>query len=370
MISEYPNRELIKNRTCLLLVVFTAIGMFAGCNRRKNVNEETVEQIVLPVTATRVVRGKIEKYLTYTGNVDAAKRVEIAPLGPGRIISIPVEEGTRVKKGQVLVSMDDMPVAAVKTGLDLAAKNLERTKALHAKGSMTDVQLDAAVSQYAQAKSAYEQVVSNVELTAPFSGIIIGKYYNNGEVYSSMKPGPQGLGSIVSLARLDKMKIEVEVPEQDFVLITRGLPVVITVDALREQSFSGSVSKVSPALDMRSRTATVPIEIDNKEKLIRPGMFTRVRIVTEEKDGVLKVPTKAVVVRNDSAFVFRVPEGTVPYDAKPEQVPVTMGMSNADYTEISDERIHESDLVLSENNVSLTGNTAIKVTGIVQSEGK
>ncbi|MBN1756902.1 MAG: efflux RND transporter periplasmic adaptor subunit [Chitinispirillaceae bacterium] len=370
MKSECSGNDLLMRNFTIGTAIIATVLFFSGCNKKESAAQEGIDQIVLPVTATGVVEGNIERYLIYTGNVDAARRVEIAPLAPGRIVRILVDEGSHVNRGQVLVKMDDMAVAAVKTGLELAQKNLERTRALQAKGSMTDVQLDGAVSGYAQAKSAYERVVSDIELTAPFSGLIIGKYYNDGEVYSSMKPGPSGLGSILSLARLDKMKIEVKVPEQDFVQIRQGAPVVITVDALQDKTFNGAVSRVSPALDMRSRTATVTVEINNDEKLIRPGMFTRVRIITEEKNDVLKVPTKAVVVRNDSAFVFRVPEGKVPYAAKPERVAVTTGMNNADYTEITGGQLKASDLVISENNVSLTGETAIKVTSIVDSEGK
>jgi membrane fusion protein, multidrug efflux system len=370
MKSDCPKQGLSGNALNLIVAAMTLTTLFAGCDKKEEVNQEVIDQIVLPVTATKVVKGNIEKFLTYTGNVDAAKRVEIAPLAPGRIKQILVDEGSRVKKGQILVRMDDMAIASVKTGMEMAGKNLERTRALHAKGSMTDVQLEAAVSGYAQAKAAYEQVATNIELTAPFSGIIIGKYYNNGEVYSSMKPGPLGLGSILSLARLDKMKVEVKVPEQDFEKIKTGAPVEITVDALQDGTFEGTVSKISPALDMRSRTATVTIEIGNGDRRIRPGMFTRVRVITEEKNDVLRVPTQAVVMRNDSAFVFRVVKGEVPYAAKPEPVAVILGMDNDNFTEIREGTIHENDLILSENNVSLTKETAIKVTKIIDSEGK
>lgn len=369
MKSNDTKRGLSCNVVKLMAATVTLTMLFAGCNKKQEASEEVIDQIVLPVTAITVVKGTIEKFLTYTGNVDAAKRVEIAPLAPGRIIKILVDEGSRVRKGQLLVKMDDIAIASVRTGMEMAGKNLERTRALHAKGSMTDVQLEAAVSGYAQAKAAYEQVASNIELKAPFSGMIIGKYYNDGEVYSSMKPGPLGLGSILSLARLDKMKIEVKVPEQDFVQIKTGAPVVITVDALQGKTFEGAVSKISPALDMRSRTAKVTIEIENRDRQIRPGMFTRVRVITEEKNAVLKVPTQAVVMRNDSSFVFRVVKGEVPYSAKPEPVAVGLGMANADFTEILEGSINENDLILFENNVSLTKETAIKVTKIVDSEG-
>jgi multidrug resistance efflux pump len=72
---------------------------------------------------------------------------------------------------------------------------------------------------------------------APFAGTIIGKYYNDGEIYSAMKPGPEGLGAILSLAKLNRMKIEVNVPEMDFVRISEGIPAVVSVDALGTRKF-------------------------------------------------------------------------------------------------------------------------------------
>jgi RND family efflux transporter MFP subunit len=370
MVPSLPRGFFTLGRTLALAASAVSVVLCAGCARKDTGGQEVVERIVLPVTATKVTSGRIERFLSYTGNVDAAKRVEIAPLAPGRIVRILVDEGSVVKKGQVLVKMDDLAVASVKAMYEAAKKNLERMKVLHDRGSMTDVQLEGAQSGYDQAKAAYDQVLSGIELIAPFGGIIIGKYYNEDEVYSSMKPGPLGLGSILSLARLNKMKVEINVPEQDYVQIKPGKDVNITVDALQGKNFSGHVSKVSPALDMRSRTAKITIEIDNKDKLIKPGMFTRVRIITEQKDSVLKVPTEAIVIRNDSAFVFKVKNGEPPYDASPIPVRVAPGMSNTEFTEISGEGIKESDLVLSENNVSLTKETAIRVTKIVDSEGK
>lgn len=367
----HPQGYATTGRTLVLAAAAVTMVMTAGCSGTKDTSgKKETERIVLPVTAARVTRGGIERYLSYTGNVDAAKRVEIAPLAPGRIERILVDEGSVVKKGQVLVKMDDLAVASVKAMYEAAKKNLERMKVLHERGSMTDVQLETAQTGYDQAKAAYDQVLSGIELTAPFSGIIIGKYYNNDEVYSSMKPGPLGLGSILSLARLNKMKVEVSVPEQDYVAITAGAPVTITVDAIENRTFAGHVSKVAPALDMRSRTAKVTIEIDNKDKLIRPGMFTRVRIITEQKDSVLTVPSEAVVSRNDSSWVFKVKKGTPPYEVLPAPVPVTVGMSNEERSEIYGEGIAESDLVLSENNIGLTKETTIRVTKIVDSEGK
>ena len=110
MKSEYPKRVLL-NVSTMLAAAVVMIGLLSGCNGKEDALEEVIDQIILPVSATHVVKGNIEKFLTYTGNVDAAKRVEIAPLAPGRIVRIMVDEGDRVKKGQVLVKMDDMAVA-------------------------------------------------------------------------------------------------------------------------------------------------------------------------------------------------------------------------------------------------------------------
>ena len=357
-------------RAVTVAIMFFAAFIFllSGCSNKKAEEKTVIEQIVLPVTAVKVTRGRIENFLTYTGSIDAVTRVVIAPAVPGRIEKILVDEGRFVSAGQVLVRMDDKQLIQVKTPYETAGKTYDRMKALHERGSATPQQLEQAGAAFEAAKAGYEQMLSSVELRAPFAGTIIGKYYNDGEIYSAMKPGPEGLGAILSLAKLNKMKIEVKVPELDYVRISEGIPAFISVDALAAKKFTGKVSKVSSALDMRSRTATVTIEIDNNQKILRPGMFARVRIVTEHKDSVLIVPTKALVERNDSTFVFKVKAGTVPYETKPVPLSVHRGLTNAEFSEVSGEGLDVSDLVLMENNVSLTAETAIKVTAVTDSE--
>lgn len=351
------------------IILFTAFFfLLSGCANKKAEEKTAIDQIVLPVTAVKVTRGRIENFLTYTGSIDAVTRVVIAPAVPGRIEKILVDEGRFVSAGQVLVRMDDKQLIQVKASYETAEKTYARIKALHERGSATVQQLEQAGAAFEAAKAGYEQMLSSVELRAPFSGTIIGKYYNDGEIYSTMKPGPEGLGAILSLAKLNKMKIEVKVPELDYARISTGIPAFISVDALATRNFTGKVSKVSPALDMRSRTATITIEIDNDQKTIRPGMFARVRIVTEYKDSVLIVPTKALVTRNDSTFVFKVKTGTVPYETRPIPLSVHQGLTNAEFSEVSSEGLDVSDLVLMENNVSLTAETAIKVTAIADGE--
>lgn len=352
-------------KTCLavsLLMVF-----LPGCNRKQDVESSDAEheKIVLPVKAAVAVRGEISQTLNFSGNIDAVKRASIAPLAPGRIKQIFVKEGDYVKEGQLLAKMDDYGLQQAYANLQQIQEDYQRLKTLFERGSATAQQFGQIRAAYDAAKAGYENLKNSVELRAPYAGTIIGKHFNEGEIYNGA-PGVDGVAAVVGLAQLGVMKIEVMAPEQEFVLLRTGLSVEIRTDALPDTVFEGKITTVNPALNRMSRSARITIEIRNPGLRLKPGMFARVKIATKSRNDVVVVPAPAVVSRDGEQIVFTVENKAAPFETRPKITKVQTGIVNDEYAEIVS-GLQEGTVVLTDNNISLLEKTDIQVTSIENS---
>jgi RND family efflux transporter MFP subunit len=258
--------------------------------------------------------------------------------------------------------MEDFQLRQVKTNLDQLEVEYKRMETLKNRGSVTSQQYEQVSTQFQALKVQYEQLKGSVELRAPFSGPIIGKYINEGERYLSA-PGYDGTIGVLSIAQLGRMKIEVMVPEQDFVHLRVGQPANVKIDAYPNQVFEGKIFTINPSLNRISRTSRVIIEMGNDKRLLKPGMFARVEIVTTGLKDVLAVPSTAVVKRDGETYVFTVENHDAPFDTTPKLVKVRTGLITNDYTQILD-GLGEGAVVLTDNNVSLLEKTGIRVTEV------
>jgi RND family efflux transporter MFP subunit len=353
-------------RLCAAVAV---LALCAGCemNRKKSdtaLPQGEVEKIVLPVKAAVAVKRDVVQTLSFSGNIDAFRRAAIAPAVMGsRVLRIYVEEGQAVNEGQLLVRMEDFQLRQSGAQLEQLEADHKRMSALYSRGSVTAQQYEQVNSGYAAAKAGYELLKNSVELRAPFAGTVIGKYVNEGEVYSGA-PGYDGISGVLSIAQLGRMKIEVMVPEQDFVLLRPGQAAQVKTDAYPDKVFDGTIFTVNPALNRLSRTSRVTIEIKNDRQLLKPGMFAKVEIVTNSVKNVLAIPATAIISRDGEARVFTVDrQESVPYVTKPVLVSVKTGLITDKDAQVLT-GIDENMVVLTDNNVSLTNNTAIRVMEI------
>jgi RND family efflux transporter MFP subunit len=161
------------------------------------------------------------------------------------------------------------------------------------------------------------------------------------------------------------MKIEVMVPEQDFVHLRPGQTAHVRTEAYPDTVFEGKIFTVNPSLNRMSRTSRVAIEIRNDKQALKPGMFAKVEIVTSTRPNVLAVPVSAIVMRDGEPHVFTVENNTAPYVTKPTLVKVETGLITDKDAQILS-GIEEGTVVLTDNNVSLSNNTDIRVTAVAR----
>ena len=356
---------------CALLMLISILTL-TGCDRfQKDKKKEEgsaqaaeIEKIYLPVRAAAAAKRDIIQALNFSGNIDAFRRAAIAPAVMGsRVMRIYVEEGASVKEGQLLVKMEDFQLRQSAAQMSQLESDYKRMSALYSKGSVTAQQYEQVSSGFNAAAAGYDLLKNSVELRAPFAGTVIGKYVNEGEVYTG-SPGYDGISGVLSIAQLGRMKIEVMVPEQDFVLLHPGQPAQVKTDAYPGLDFEGKIFTVNPALNRMSRTSRVAVEIKNDKQMLKPGMFAKVEIVTNSLKNVLAVPATAIVTRNGEPNVFIVKrQDNIPYQTTPTIVKVKTGLVTDTYAQIL-EGIDEGAIVLTDNNVSLVNGTNIRVTEI------
>lgn len=335
------------NRRIKVALVVAALALAMGCG--KKTEKANATKIAMPVTISTAKIGNVEKTIAVSGRLEGGKDVYIAPEMPGTIAKLHAHEGDKVQKGELLVEMKPENLEQVKAQYDNAKKTFDRMKSLLADGAISQQQYDGAKAGYQAAKAAYDQVKRNTKLTAPFSGIVVSRYFDENDMFApGYKPG------ILRLARLDKMKLTVRFGEMDFPKLREGLKVVVSIDAYPDSTFTGKLIRLSPGADPLSGTFTGEIEIDNPHNLLTTGLYSSGKVIYQEKDSVLTAPASALLP-DSTIFVFK--GGTV------HEHKVKVGMTDTDAIEILS-GIQPGDRVVVTGNIGLRDGMTVKVEAV------
>jgi membrane fusion protein (multidrug efflux system) len=337
------------------IVSFVALFLIlvSGCQMKSNEstasdpsNPSSVDSASATVENVRILqieKQKIARTIEYSSSIVAFEEVHLAPASPGKIDQITVEVGDRVKKGQVLVKMDQTQLQQSRVNLINTERDFLRLDTLNKVGGISKQQYDQMKARYDIAKSNYEFLQKNTILKAPFNGVISGKYFENGEMYSGAPNTMAGKAAIISLVQIDPVKALVNISENYYPLLKTGMIAVVTTDLYPDKTISGQVMLVYPTIDPLTRTFTVEIKIANKQELLRPGMFCRVTLDLGEQMA-LVVPAISVLKTQGSneRYVFLEENGIA------RRVVVNIGKRFDDKLEVISSEIKEgSNLIVS-----------------------
>lgn len=285
-------KSLIKNG----LLAIILIGTFS-CSQTgpaKQTGETDGPTASIPVKTTKISSQSLTRTLEYTANLVAFKEINYAPSSPGRIDQIKVEVGSRVKKGDILVEIDKTQLIQAKTQLASAQDNLQRIDTLYKLGSISEQQYEAAKTQYDLALSNVDYLTRNTTLKSPITGIVTGKYFENGKLYSGAPNTAAGKAAILSLMQINPLKAIVSISQTYYESVKNGMKASISSDIIKDQNFEGRIINVYPTLDPVTRTFKTEILVDNPQETLRPGMFVTIRIELGEEET-LVVPANAVL---------------------------------------------------------------------------
>jgi len=325
------------------VVCLGLLFLFCACSGSDS--EDQKKQRPAGVRLTQVQRGDISLVIQATGTVAPRRETFIGPKVSGRIETFFVDEGDFVEKGKPLVrleqvrfklSLDEATAADKESRAQL--KNLElkrdRVRKLYEKG-VADKQLyDDTVTEVTLARARAAMAASRLEraredfkdsvLYAPFSGFVVERKMNTGEIFSGMANE-----YVLHLVDTRTVKVEVNIFETKKQYIQVGKKVPVLVDAVPDVTFEGVITAVNPLVDPASRKFLVKIEIPNPDYKLESGMFARVSIPEKSSRNALLVPAAAVTQRDGRQLVFTVKNNTA------VQQPVATGLMTHDRVEIT-----------------------------------
>jgi membrane fusion protein (multidrug efflux system) len=244
------------------------------------------------------------------GSLRSRQGVVIRPEISGRIRDLNFKDGDRVKKGQLLVQLDDqLQQAQLKQAmaeLGIAKSNHTRNQELQAQNFISKRTVDesAANMEVSEAKlSLAAATAARLKILAPFDGITGIRTANPGDY---LKDG----ADIVNIEDIEAIFVDFKLPERFQTKVRKGQMANIELDALPGRKFSALVQAIDPLLDANGRSVSVRGCIDNRSMQLRPGMFARVTQVFGERDKALVVPEEAIVPQGPRTTVIKVVDGT------------------------------------------------------------
>lgn len=250
---------------------------------------------------------KWQRTISAIGSITAAQGVNVTAEIPGIVSEIAFESGAVVAKGDLLVRLDTALEAAQLRSLEaqaeLARLNAERSRKLRAENTVSTADLDTAEATLKQAQAnadATRAAIAKKTIRAPFAGRLGIRHVNLGEYIEA------GKAIIVSLQALDSVYAEFSLPQQELAQLTVGLHVHLLSDAYPGKQFDGVLTSLNPDIDATTRAVRLQATFENKEQLLRPGMFARIEVLLDGDQNVLVIPAPAVLSApyGDSVYVI------------------------------------------------------------------
>jgi RND family efflux transporter MFP subunit len=325
-----------------------------------------------PVQVVQVSRQRISESVSYTGTLEAWKKINITPETGGKIARILVEEGQRVAQGQLLAELEsesirlqlkqaEAGVAVAEANFADAQKNKDRMDRLIRENAVSEMQrekvqlaYEAAVAQLDQARAALNLVRHTLDvclMTAPFAGIIASRNAEVGDVINPMMGSFSPTSGVVTLVDFSRIKIAVDVTQGDAARIKKGQAVRLGVVYLPGRAFDGVVSVVNLAADPSTKKFGIEALVENPGLELRPGTFGDVVFEVATHDDVLVLPQSAIL---ENSHVF------VAVDGKARRRDVVTGLQNATTVEIVS-GLQDGDWVITVGNLGLEDGMPVAV---------
>jgi HlyD family secretion protein len=279
-----------------------------------------------PPATAKVERGRIERIVVATGTIEPAREVEVRPRIPGIVERIHVEPGDEVEPGQLLVEIDrellasqaaeaDAALTEARVALRFAARELARAEELVKSGARSEQHLDDMGSRHEGAEARVAAAAAKAEtlhtqlgyarVTSPLAGRVLDVPVEEGSAVSPVTAVTGGT-LLLSLAATSTLHLEGLVDENEVARVAVGQPARLRTEAFGERSFAGRVRKISP-VGQRVQNVTyfeVEVEVtDPAAEQLRPRMSGDAEIVTEEVEGALLVPERALRYRGEQVYV-------------------------------------------------------------------
>lgn len=374
-------------RWFIILLLIVLAGVFVWYKMRPKEIEVSVVQ---------VTRGTVEKIVANTraGTLKACRKANLSPATGGQISVLTVDEGDVVKEGQLLLELwnNDLKAQAALAGkeimaseakaavsrlqAEIASREAERMQKLIQDNAISDqdadkiiteakvrqAAYDAAVTEVAASRARVSVIKANLErtmLVAPFDGIIAKI---NGELNEYVTPSPPGIPTPPTIELLDTSCFYVVAPidEVDAPAVKVNMEARVIMDAFGDKHFPARVRRIDPYvldLEKQARTVDVEVEFTNSEEgeNFLAGYSADVEIIIAVEEDVLRIPTQALL-DNSLVYVYQ------PHDQRLHEKSVRTGLSNWDYTQVTEGLQEGESVVISTDRPGLEDGVRVKIS--------
>jgi RND family efflux transporter MFP subunit len=360
VVRPKKKRKLFRLYAAMLLVLVFAVLYFRGVFTPAVQVEAANVSLVYPSQSFTV--------LNASGYVVAQRKAAVASKVTGRLISLSVEEGSRVRKGEIIARLENEDVLALRNQaeanlsssrhtLDQAEAELkdaglafERAKDLVSKGYIARADYDSAEARHGKAAAAVAAEKAMVKaaqaalqstnvgldytlLRAPFDAVVLTKNADVGDIVTPIGAAANVQAAVVTIADMDSLQVEADVSESNLFQIKEGQPCEIQLDSIPDTRFPGKVHMIVPTADRTKATVMVKVRFLEKDDRILPEMSARVAFLErpvgpDEERPRTAVNAKAIIERGGKKTVFLISK------ERAAETPVTTGRQFGDMTEI------------------------------------
>jgi len=298
----------MKNKKIIIISVVSVVVIVCGFFLLKKESPKKA----FSLETTKESLNKITTTVTATGTIDPITEITVGTQVSGIISKIYVDYNSVVKKGQILAELDKtnlqsdynsqlLNLNSSKTQYDFQKKNFTRSKELHDKNLISDIDFETAKYNYELAESTYKLNQTNVKkaqtnldyatIHSPIDGVIVSRAVEQGQTVAASFSTP----TLFDIAQdLTKMQVVANVDEADIGNVKQGQRVTFTVDAFPNDQFSGKVTQVRLKSTVTSNVVTYQVVVNtpNKDLKLKPGLTANITIYTIEKNNIQTLPNK------------------------------------------------------------------------------
>ncbi len=340
------------------ILVISILSVFvAACNQKDQSKRQATpksEAVKVKVVGAELVQQ--DKKLSYSGMVEAMQTIPLSFETTGTVEAVYVDEGDKVSAGQLLAKVERGSLESAHNGAlaqyQQAVDAQVRLKSVYEKGSLPEIKWVEINSKLGQAKAMLEVAERNLEncnLISPTNGIIGQR---------NIEPGMSAIQvqAPLLIVKIEEVLVKISVPENEIGLLSKGMEAAITVGALANRNYSGTIERVGVVANVLSRTYSVKIKVENPDLLLKPGMVCEVLVnIPESKEKLLVPVTSVGKDAGQQNFVFLVDKTTgravrknvVIDNFSDERIIIRSGLQNGDLVVLAgNHKISEGTLLI------------------------
>jgi len=321
----------MKQLTLLILM----ITIITACDTE---SKDLSKDISIPVSVTEITPRSLEEYISTTGTVNPLKEVVLKSeisgnynLLKNKLTGKRFALGDYVKAGTKIIEIEDneyennIKINSLELHLEISKQIFEKQKSLYEKGGVTLSELKNSEIEYINSKYSYDDALIRLQkmnVVVPFAGIIVELPYTT--LGTKIDAGV----TLVKIMDYNSLLLELNLAVKNIEFVVVGQKVRIMNYTIPDDTLSGIISQLSPAIDPQSRSFKAVVSINNNELLLRPGMFAKGEIIVASKDSIIVIPKNIILSRQRGNTVFVVEKGFA------QERIITFGLENPEFVEV------------------------------------